>query len=291
MLGQISMKQLLEAGVHFGHQSRRWNPKMKKYIYTERNGIYIIDLKKTLRLMREAYTFVEETIAGGGRGLMVGTKKQARDAVERWAHFCGCYYVHNRWLGGMLTNFKTIRKSVSRMIELQELVGSGEIERYSKKEQARLIREKESLEKNLQGIRDMTELPAFVFVIDPSKETLAVAEAKKLGIPVVGLVDTNCDPDPIDVIVPGNDDAIRSINLCCEKVAEGVISGKIKRVESGDLSVDELPEMARQFLTQMQEAQQQEQAQAEGGDQYEAPSEPAAVAPEAVPAEGEEPQA
>ena len=253
MLGQISMKQLLEAGVHFGHQSRRWNPKMKKYIYTERNGIYIIDLKKTLRLMREAYSFVRDITAQGGRGVMVGTKKQAKDAVERWAHFAGMFYVNNRWLGGTLTNFATVRKSINRMIELQTLVGTGEIERYSKKEQSQLIREKESLEKNLQGIRGMTQLPNFLFVIDPGKEAIAVAEAKKCGIPVVAVVDTNCDPDPIDYVIPGNDDAIRSINLSCEKMAEAVVDGMMRRVEAGLEPLESLPEAARQLLAQAAE--------------------------------------
>ena len=255
MLGQISMKQLLEAGVHFGHQSRRWNPKMKKYIYTERNGIYIIDLKKTLRLMREAYSFVRDISAAGGHGIMVGTKKQAKDAVERWAHFSGMHYVNNRWLGGTLTNFQTIRKSINRMIELQDLVGSGAIERYSKKEQSQLIREKESLEKNLQGIRNMTKLPNFIFVIDPGKEGIAVAEAKKCGIPVVAVVDTNCDPDPIDMVIPGNDDAIRSINLSCEKMAEAVLDGMMRRVEAGLESIESLPEAARQLMAQASEQQ------------------------------------
>ena len=250
MLGQISMKQLLEAGVHFGHQSRRWNPKMKKYIYTERNGIYIIDLKKTLRLMREAYSFVRDITAAGGKGVMVGTKKQAKDAVERWAHFAGMFYVNNRWLGGTLTNFATVRKSINRMIELQTLAGTGEIERYSKKEQSQLMREKESLEKNLQGIRGMTHLPNFLFVVDPGKEAIAVAEAKKCGIPIVAVVDTNCDPDPIDYVIPGNDDAIRSINLSCEKMAEAVVDGMMRRVEAGFEPLEALPEAARQLLAQ-----------------------------------------
>lgn len=250
MLGQITMKQLLEAGVHFGHQSRRWNPKMKKYIYTERNGIYIIDLKKTLRLMREAYTFVRDTVAGGGRGVFVGTKKQAKDAIEKWAYHCGMYYVNNRWLGGTLTNFSTVRKSIDHMIGIQAMVGDGSIERYSKKEQSRLMKEKESLERNLQGIRSMDRLPAFLFVIDPSKELIAVHEANRLGIPVVAVVDTNCDPDPIDFVIPGNDDAIRSINLSCEKMAEACIEGLIARVEAGLESPDHLPEYAKQVMAQ-----------------------------------------
>ncbi len=268
MLGQVTMKQLLEAGVHFGHQSRRWNPKMKKYIYTERNGIYIIDLKKTLRMIREAYNFVRDESVKGGRGIFVGTKKQAKDAVERWAHFAGCHYVNNRWLGGTLTNFQTIRKSIDRMVELQELVGSGKIERYSKKEQSQLLREKASLEKNLQGIRNMTEKPSFMFVIDPSKELIAVQEAKKLGVPVVSVVDTNCDPDPIDYVIPGNDDAIRSINLACEKMAEAVVEGMIKRVEQGLESPETLPEIARQLLAQREMAESEAQA-GEHDEEYE----------------------
>ena len=250
MLGQITMKQLLEAGVHFGHQSRRWNPKMRKYIYTERNQIYIIDLKKTLRMMREAYTFVRDVAAAGGQGIFVGTKKQAREAIEKWAHFCGMYYVNNRWLGGTLTNFQTIRKSINRMIELQGMVADGSIDRYSKKERSRLLKAKERLEKNLQGIRDMDKLPAFIFVIDPSKEGIAVHEANKLDIPIVAVVDTNCDPDPIDYVIPGNDDAIRSINLACEKMAEACIEGNIVRVEAGLATVDSLPEAGRQLLAQ-----------------------------------------
>lgn len=269
MLGQVTMKQLLEAGVHFGHQSRRWNPKMKKYIYTERNGIYIIDLKKTLRMVREAYNFVRDEVAGGGRGLFVGTKKQAKDAIERWAHFAGSHYVNNRWLGGTLTNFGTIRKSINRMIELQELVGSGAIERYSKKEQSQLLREKAALEKNLQGIRNMTQMPTFMFVIDPSKEAIAVSEAKKMGVPVVAVVDTNCDPDPIDYVIPGNDDAIRSINLACEKIGEAVVEGLMKRVEQGMESPDVLPEVARQLLAAREAGQVEEAPAAEEETEYE----------------------
>ncbi len=275
MLGQVSMKQLLEAGVHFGHQRRRWNPKMKKYIYTERNQIYIIDLKKTLRLMRESYTFVRDTVADGGKGVFIGTKKQARDAIEKYAHFCGMYYVNNRWLGGTLTNYDTIRKSINRMIELQTMVADGSMDRYSKKEQSRLLGHKESLERNLQGIRDMQELPAFIFIIDPSKEQIAVHEAKKIGIPIVAVVDTNCDPDPIDWVIPGNDDAIRSINLACEKMAEACIEGQIMRVEAGLASPDSLPEAGRQLLAQSM-AEEQGGGEGAGEDGYVEPvAEPA----------------
>ena len=274
MLGQITMKQLLEAGVHFGHQRRRWNPKMKKYIYTERNQIYIIDLKKTLRLMREAYTFLRDTVADGGKGIFVGTKKQAKDAIERWAKFSGMYYVNNRWLGGTLTNFQTIRKSIDRMIEIQDMVIDGTIEKYSKKEQSKILRDKEKLERNLQGIRDMREQPAFVFVIDPSKEYIAVHEANKLGIPVVAVVDTNCDPDPIDYIIPGNDDAIRSINLACEKMAEASLEGQVVRVEAGLDSVDSLPEAGKQLLAESMAEQMGGEPEGE-----EAPASPGEIPP------------
>jgi len=287
MLGQISMKQLLEAGVHFGHQKRRWNPKMKKYIYTERNGIYIIDLKKTLRMAREAYSNVRDLAARGGVGIMVGTKKQAKDAIGRWAHFSGMHYVNNRWLGGTLTNFKTIRLSIDRMIELQKLVGSGEIEKYKKKEQSQLIREKESLEKNLQGIRDMRRVPDFLVVIDPSKEGIAIAEGRKVGIPIVALVDTNCDPDPIDWLIPGNDDAIRSINLICEKMAEAVIEGKMKRIDEGLDTIDTLPDAARKMIAdaaEEQRAQEAAEAAATGEEDYQAP-----VQAETTPPEDEQP--
>ena len=242
---QVSMKQFLESGVHFGHQSRRWNPKMKKYIYTERNGIYIIDLKKTLKLLREATTFVRDTVAKGGLVLFVGTKKQAKDAVEKWATQCNMFYVNNRWLGGMLTNFKTVRRSVLRLLELERMEQDGTLELFSKKERTRLVHERLSLEKNLKGVKRMTEQPAVVFIIDPHKESIAVSEANKLRIPIVSLVDTNCDPDPIDFVIPGNDDAIRSINLMCEKVAEACQEGFRTRVESG-LEVPEGTELMLQ---------------------------------------------
>ncbi|OPZ23006.1 MAG: 30S ribosomal protein S2 [candidate division BRC1 bacterium ADurb.BinA364] len=242
---QVSMKQFLESGVHFGHQSRRWNPKMKKYIYTERNGIYIIDLKKTLKLLREATTFVRDTVANGGMVLFIGTKKQAKEAVEKWAAQCNMYYVSNRWLGGMLTNFKTVRRSVLRLLELERMVADGTMQLYSKKEQAQLQREREGLEKNLSGVKTMSDLPAAIFVIDPHREQIAVREANKLGIPVVSLVDTNCDPDPIDYVIPGNDDAIRSVNLMCQKIAEACQEGFMARLESG-LSVPEGTELMLQ---------------------------------------------
>ncbi len=222
----ISMKQLLEAGVHFGHQTRRWNPKMKPYIFTERNGIYIIDLQKTVRKVDEAYNFVRQVGASGGRMLFIGTKKQAQEAVAEEAQRSGDYYVNQRWLGGMLTNFDTIKKRVKRLAELKEQETSGQWERLPKKEVSILMRQKEKLEKYLGGIEGMNQLPAAVFVVDPRKEHIAVTEARKLGIPIVGIVDTNCDPDEIDYIVPGNDDAIRAVRLLTSKMADALIEGR-----------------------------------------------------------------
>ncbi|MDK2970473.1 MAG: small subunit ribosomal protein [Candidatus Sumerlaeota bacterium] len=221
----VTMKQLLEAGVHFGHQSRRWNPKMKQYIYTERNGIYIIDLKKTLRLLRDASRYVRDCAAEGKKVLFVGTKKQAKDIVRDCAEEAGMYYVNNRWLGGLLTNNGTIRKSVNRLIELEELFDSGAINQYVKKEQAALSRELASLQKNLSGIKKMVGLPDLLFIIDPSKETIAIKEAQALNIPIVAVVDTNCDPDAVDWVIPGNDDAIRSIKLMCETMRDSCLEG------------------------------------------------------------------
>jgi len=246
MMQPVSMKQLLEAGVHFGHQKRRWNPKMKKYIYTDRNDIYIVDLKKTLKLLREACVIVRDIVATGGRGLFVGTKKQAREAVEHWAQQCGMHYVNNRWLGGMLTNWDTLGKRVRRLIELEKMYETGEIEKYTKKEQSVINHELQKLKRNLDGVKTMNTLPSFMFVIDPEKEKIAVHEANKLNIPVVGIVDTNCDPDPIDIVIPGNDDAIRAINLVCQKIAESCIDGMIQRVDSGLENPNVLPESVRQ---------------------------------------------
>lgn len=222
----ISMKQLLEAGVHFGHQTRRWNPKMKPYIFTERNGIYIIDLQKTVRKVEDAYDFVRQVGKDGGKMLFIGTKKQAQDAVVEEANRSGDFYVNQRWLGGMLTNFETIKKRVRRLKELKEQEAAGEWERLPKKEVSSLTRQKEKLEKYLGGIEGMSELPAAVFVVDPRKEHIAVTEARKLNIPIVGIVDTNCDPDEIDYIIPGNDDAIRAVRLLCAKIAEALIEGR-----------------------------------------------------------------
>jgi small subunit ribosomal protein S2 len=222
----VSMKQLLEAGVHFGHQTRRWNPKMEKYIFTERNGIYIIDLQKTVKMMEEAYNYVRELASRGGTLLFVGTKKQAQDAVREEAERCGMFYVNHRWLGGTLTNFQTIRKRIERLHELERMEEDGTFEVLPKKEVVLLRKEHARLEKFLGGIKDMKELPDAVFIIDPRKERIAVAEARRLGIPIIAIVDTNCDPDEVDYIIPGNDDAIRAVRLFTSKMADAVLEGK-----------------------------------------------------------------
>jgi len=222
----VSMKQLLEAGVHFGHQTRRWNPKMKEYIFTERNGIYIIDLQKTVKKIEEAYEFVKNLSAEGGNILFVGTKKQAQESIQEEAQRCGMFYVNQRWLGGMLTNFKTIRRRIDRLNELEKMEEEGLFNVLPKKEVLNLKHEKERLEKNLSGIKNMTELPQAVFIVDPRKERIAVQEARKLEIPIVAIVDTNCDPDEIDYVIPGNDDAIRAVKLLTEKIADAVIEGR-----------------------------------------------------------------
>ncbi|SEF45143.1 small subunit ribosomal protein S2 [Caloramator fervidus] len=222
----ISMKQLLEAGVHFGHQTRRWNPKMAQYIFTERNGIYIIDLQKTVKKMEEAYEFVKQAAAEGKEILFVGTKKQAQDSIKEEATRCGMHYVNQRWLGGMLTNFKTIKTRIERLEELERMEQDGTFALLPKKEVMKLRHEKEKLEKNLGGIKNMKKLPDILFIVDPRKEKNAVAEAKILGIPVVAIVDTNCDPDDVDYVIPGNDDAIRAVKLITSKIADAVIEGK-----------------------------------------------------------------
>lgn len=222
----IAMKSLLEAGVHFGHQTRRWNPKMAQYIFTERNGIYIIDLQKTVKLVDEAYNFVKEVVANGGEILFVGTKKQAQEAIEVEAKRCGMHYVNQRWLGGMLTNYKTIRKRIDRLHELEKMEEDGTFDVLPKKEVIKLRNERERLEKFLGGIKNMNRIPDALFVVDPRKEKIAVSEAKILGIPVVAIVDTNCDPDEIDYVIPGNDDAIRAVKLLTETIANAVLEGK-----------------------------------------------------------------
>ena len=222
----ISIKQLLEAGVHFGHHTRRWNPKMQEYIFTERNGIYIIDLQKTVKKFEEAYNFIRDIAAEGGNVLFVGTKKQAADAIAEEATRCGMYYVNVRWPGGMMTNFKTIKKSISRLNSLEKMQEDGTFDLLPKKEVAIKQKEMFDLEKNYGGIKTMDTLPAAVFIVDPKKERNAVLEAKKLGIPVIAIVDTNCDPDDADYIIPGNDDAIRAIKLISATLADAVIEGR-----------------------------------------------------------------
>ena len=222
----ISMKQLLEAGVHFGHQTRRWNPKMKKYIFVERNGIYIIDLQKTVKKLEEAYDFMRQVGQDGGKVLFVGTKKQAQEAIKEEAERSGNYYINQRWLGGTLTNFGTIQKRVARMKQIEKMEEDGTFEVLPKKEVIQLKKEHERLVKFLGGIRDMTAIPDVMFVVDPRKERIAVAEARKLNIPLVGIVDTNCDPDEIDYVIPANDDAIRAVKLLTAKMADALIESK-----------------------------------------------------------------
>ena len=222
----ISMKQLLEAGVHFGHQTRRWNPKMAQYIFTERNGIYIIDLQKTVKKTEEAYEFVKQAAAEGKEILFVGTKKQAQDSVKEEAIRCNMHYVNERWLGGMLTNYKTIKTRIDRLVELSKMEEDGTFDLLPKKEVIKLRHEKEKLERNLNGIKNLGKLPDVLFVVDPRKERNAIAEAKILGIPIVAIVDTNCDPDEIDYVIPGNDDAIRAVKLIASKMADAVLEGR-----------------------------------------------------------------
>ena len=225
-MGVIAMKQLLEAGVHFGHQTRRWNPKMAEYIYTERNGIYIIDLQKTVKKVEEAYAFIRSVVENGESILFVGTKKQAMDAIRDEAIRAGEYFVNARWYGGMLTNFKTIQKRIERLAQLHTMEEDGTFELLPKKEVSKLKLEMEKLEKNLGGIKDMKRLPGAMFVVDPRKEKNAIAEARKLKIPVVAIVDTNCDPDEVDYVIPGNDDAIRAVNLIASTMANAVLEAK-----------------------------------------------------------------
>jgi len=225
----VNLKELLEAGVHFGHQTRRWNPKMKDYIFGERSGIYIIDLQKTLHLFQEALRFVEEVAGRDGSVLFIGTKRQAQDTIAEEAQRCGMPFVNQRWLGGLLTNFITVRRSLERIKELEMVSSEGRRERLTKKELARLEKERHKLEKNLLGIKNMRVLPEAVFVIDTRKESIAVAEARKLKIPVIGIVDTNCDPDEVDYVIPGNDDALRAIKLFTGRIADAVLSGRALR--------------------------------------------------------------
>ena len=236
----ISMKQLLEAGVHFGHQTRRWNPKMAQYIFTERNGIYIIDLQKTVKKIDEAYMFIRDLALDGKEVLFVGTKKQAQESVEAEAKRCGMYFVNNRWLGGTLTNFRTIRTRIEKLNSIDKMEKDGQFDLLPKKEVIKLCAEREKLEKNLGGIREMKKLPGALFVVDPRKEHIAVAEARILGIPIVGIVDTNCDPDEIDYVIPGNDDAIRAVKLIAGKLADAILEGK-QGEQLEDTAAEEVP--------------------------------------------------
>jgi small subunit ribosomal protein S2 len=234
-----TMKELLEAGVHFGHQVKRWNPKMKRYIFGERNGIYIIDLQKTLKGLEEAYKFVREMSAAGAGVLFVGTKKQAQDAIMEEAQKASAYHVNQRWLGGMLTNFLTVKKSIERLKKIEAMKEDGTMALLPKREAAALEKERVKLDKNLSGIKEMKELPGVVFVIDPRKERIAIAEARKLSIPIVAVVDTNCDPDEVDYVIPGNDDAIRAIKLLSGKMASAVIEGRDVRTKEAEQQAEE----------------------------------------------------
>jgi small subunit ribosomal protein S2 len=232
------MKELLEAGVHFGHQTKRWNPKMKPYIFGARNGIYIIDLQKTVRMFRTVYDFVVETVADGHSVLFVGTKKQSRDSIYEEANRCEMFYVHNRWLGGMLTNFQTIKKSIDRLNYLNEIINDGSINLFPKKERLKLEKERTKLDNNLGGIRLMTRLPGAIFVVDPKNEAIAVHEGQRLNIPIIAIVDTNCDPDDIDYIIPGNDDAIRAIRLVTSRIADACLEGHERLAEKQQAEAD-----------------------------------------------------
>ncbi len=241
-MAYVTMKQLLEAGVHFGHQTKRWNPKMKPYIFGARNGIYIIDLQKTVRMFKTAYNFIVDTVANGRSVLFVGTKKQARESIYEESNRCEMFYVHNRWLGGMLTNFQTIKKSIDRLNYLNTIENDGSIEMFPKKERLKLGKERVKLDNTLGGIRDMGRLPGAIFIVDPKNEAIAVREGRRLGIPIVSIVDTNCDPEEIDYLIPGNDDAIRAIRLISSKIADACIEGKKRLAEKQQAEADKANE-------------------------------------------------
>ncbi|MBT8359239.1 MAG: 30S ribosomal protein S2 [Desulfobacterales bacterium] len=241
-MAYVTMKELLEAGVHFGHQTKRWNPKMKPYIFGARNGIYIIDLQKTVRMFRNVYDFIVDTVAGGKSVLFVGTKKQARESIYEEANRCEMFYVHNRWLGGMLTNYQTIKQSIDRLNHLNNIINDGSINLFPKKEGLQLEKERVKLDNNLGGIRTMAGLPGAIFVVDPKKEAIAVREGRRLNIPIIAIVDTNCDPDEVDYIIPGNDDAIRAIRLISSRIAEACIEGKEQLAEKQQADADKVDE-------------------------------------------------
>lgn len=241
-MAYVTMKELLEAGVHFGHQTKRWNPKMKPYIFGARNGIYIIDLQKTVRMFKNVYDFIVDTVAGGKSVLFVGTKKQARESIYEEANRCEMFYVHNRWLGGMLTNYQTIKQSIDRLNHLNNIINDGSINLFPKKERLQLEKERVKLDNNLGGIRTMAGLPGAIFVVDPKKEAIAVREGRRLNIPIIAIVDTNCDPDEVDYIIPGNDDAIRAIRLISSRIAEACIEGKEQLAEKQQADADKVDE-------------------------------------------------
>ncbi len=249
----ISMKQLLEGGVHFGHQTRRWNPKMKEYIFTERNGIYIIDLQQTVKKIEEAYNFLRTVSMNNGTVLFVGTKKQAQDSIREEAERCNMFYVNNRWLGGTLTNWRTIHSRVERLKELEEMEENGYFDVLPKKEVSQLMLERDKLERNLGGIKEMKRLPDVIFVVDPKKEYIAVNEARRLGIPIIGIVDTNCDPEEVDYVIPGNDDAIRAIKLITSTMADAILEGKqgVQMEDAGE--IDAAQEEERQMVEETDE--------------------------------------
>jgi small subunit ribosomal protein S2 len=238
IMAYVTMKELLEAGVHFGHQTKRWNPKMKPYIFGARNGIYIIDLQRTVRMFKTAYDFVVDTVGQGKSVLFVGTKKQARDAIYEEANRAEMFYVHNRWLGGMLTNFQTIRQSIDRLNYLNNIQNDGSIELFPKKERLKLAKERIKLDNNLGGIRTMNGLPGALFVVDPKNEAIAVREGRRLNIPIIAIVDTNCDPDDVDYVIPGNDDAIRAIRLITSKISDACVEGQERRAEKQQAEAD-----------------------------------------------------
>lgn len=250
-----AMKELLEAGVHFGHQVKRWHPKMKKYIFGERNGIYIIDLQKTVRGLEDAYNFVKRISISGSPVLFVGTKKQSQDAIREEAQRAGAFYVNQRWLGGMLTNFTTIKKSIEKLKKIETMKQDGTMDLLPKKEVSALEKERFKLERNLSGIKDMTSFPGALFIVDPKKERIAVAEAKKLSVPIVAIVDTNCDPDEVDYVIPGNDDAIRAIKLITSKIADAIVEGKetLSKTVAEQAETPEIAEKIRQEEAEVKE--------------------------------------
>ncbi|MCP4744796.1 MAG: 30S ribosomal protein S2 [Desulfobacteraceae bacterium] len=248
-MAYVTMKELLEAGVHFGHQTKRWNPKMKPYIFGARNGIYIIDLQKTVRMFKSAYDFIVDTVAGGKPVLFVGTKKQARESIYEEANRSEMFYVHNRWLGGMLTNFQTIKKSIDRLNYLNTIENDGSINLFPKKERLKLGKEREKLDNTLGGIQNMGKLPGALFIVDPKNESIAVREGRRLGIPIVAIVDTNCDPDEIDYAIPGNDDAIRAIRLVSSRIAEACMEGKNRLDEKKQAETDKQSEEPSEIET------------------------------------------